>query len=337
MYVCTMNAPKTTDENYIDFLIATPKVCSAVEAAKVQPVGPNTPAHDAFTRLLHRLEPTSDTLWVESEPQVRRDDGVLVIDDSTLDKPYARAIELVTRHWSGKHHAVVRGINLVSLVWTDGDRHIPCDYRVYDATDTRTKNDHFGDLIRMAYARKFQPRCVVFDGWYSSLENLKLIRNCGWTWLTRLKSNRLVNRNREGTRALVDTAIAVTGTEVWLPGFGLVKIFRIVATDGDTAYWATNDLGMTDLTRVQLADFSWAIENYHRGIKQCTGIERCQCRKAKAQRNHIALALRAFLRFEIHCFAHGISWIEAKTDIIRDAVRAYIARPRFRLPMPATA
>ena len=36
-------------------------------------------------------------------------DGILVVDDSTLDKPYARHIDLVTRHWSGKHHAVVRG------------------------------------------------------------------------------------------------------------------------------------------------------------------------------------------------------------------------------------
>jgi len=332
-----MNAPKVSADDYIDFLIATPKAYSAKEAARVQPKEPDAPAHDAFTRLLTRLEPDPDALWAESEPQVRRDEGVLVIDDSTLDKPYSRAIELVTRHWSGKHHAVVQGINLVSLLWTDGDRHIPCDYRVYDTSNKLTKNDHFGDMIRMAYARKFQPRCVVFDGWYSSLENLKLIRNCGWKWLTRLKSNRLVNRNREGTRALADTAIAASGTEVWLPGFGLVKVFEIVAPDGDIAYWATNDLGMTELTRLQFADFSWAIESYHRGIKQCTGIERCQCRTAKAQRNHIGLALRAFLRFEVHCFARGISWVEAKTDIIRDAVRAYIARPRFRLPMPATA
>jgi putative transposase len=337
MYVCRMNGPKAHANDYIDFLVATPKACSATEAARVQPDAPAAPAHDAYTRLLHRLEPDPDTLWAESETQVRRDDGVLVIDDSTLDKPYARFIELVTRHWSGKHHAVVQGINLVSLLWTDGDRHIPCDYRVYDTADGRTKNDHFRDMIRTAYTRQFKPRCVVFDGWYSSLENLKLIRNCGWVWLTRLKSNRLVNRNREGTRALKDTGIAASGTEVWLPGFGLVKVFGIVATDGTTAYWATNDLGMTDLTRLQFADCSWAIESYHRGIKQCTGIERCQCRKARAQRNHIGLALRAFLRLEIHCFARGVSWVEAKTDIIRDAVRAYIARPRFPFPVPATA
>lgn len=337
MYLGCMNGPKVHANDYIDFLIATPKACSGREAARVQPTTPQAPSHDAFTRLLTRLEPDPDTLWTESETQVRRDDGVLVIDDSTLDKPYARFIELVTRHWSGKHHAVVQGINLVSLLWTDGDRHIPCDYRVYDTADGRTKNDHFGDMIRIAYTRGFKPRCVVFDGWYSSLENLKLIRNCGWTWLTRLKSNRLVNLNRQGTRALADTAIAATGTDVWLPGFGLVKVFGIATPNGGTAYWATNDLAMTDLTRLQVAEFSWAIEHYHRGIKQCTGIERCQCRTAHAQRNHIGLALRAFLRLEIHCFARGVSWVEAKTDIIRDAVRAYIAQPRFQFPVPATA
>jgi putative transposase len=332
-----MRPPKVRPDDYIDFLIATPRAYSATEAARVQPDRPGPPAHDAFTRLLTRLEPDPDTLWVEAQPQVDRADGVLVVDDSTLDKPYSTAIELVSRHWSGKHHAVVRGINLVSLVWTNGDRHIPCDYRIYDKADARTKNDHFADMIRVAYARGFRPRCVLFDGWYGSLENLKLIRSCGWVWLTRLKSNRLVNRDRQGTRALKDTAIAATGTAVWLPGYGLVRVFGIAAPDGSTTYWATNDPGMTDLTRTQLAEFSWAVEHYHRGIKQCTGIERCQCHSAKAQRNHVGLALRAFLRLEIHCFARGVSWIEAKTAITRDAVRAYLARPRFRLPMPAIA
>jgi hypothetical protein len=39
----------------------------------------------------------------------------LILDDSTLDKPYARKMALVTRHWSGKHRRVVQGINLITL------------------------------------------------------------------------------------------------------------------------------------------------------------------------------------------------------------------------------
>ena len=47
--------------------------------------------------------------------------------------------------------------------------------------------------------------------------------------------------------------------------------------------------------------------------------------------------LRAFLRLEIYCFTAGVSWVDAKTAIIRAAVRKYLEQPRYRLPKPATA
>ena len=179
------NDVKCRDTDYIDFIIASPKLFSCTEAAKVQPEAVDSPAHDAFTRLLRRLNPDPESLWREASPLVDRRGGLLVLDDSTLDKPYAKAIDLVTRHWSGKHHAVVRGINLITLLWTDGDRHIPCDYRLYDkGNDGLTKNDHFRAMIEAAHARGFTPACVAFDGWYSGLENLKRLRGLDWRWLT---------------------------------------------------------------------------------------------------------------------------------------------------------
>ncbi len=39
-----------------------------------------------------------------------------MLDDSVLDKPYARRMDLVARQWSGKHGRVVRGIGLVTLL-----------------------------------------------------------------------------------------------------------------------------------------------------------------------------------------------------------------------------
>ena len=86
---------------------------------------------------------------------------------------------------------------------------------------------------------------------------------------------------------------------------------------------------MTDLIRLKVAQFSWMTETYHCGIKQFCGIERCQAQSAAAQLNHIELALRAFLRLEYHSFVKGLSWFEAKTSIIRDAVRAYLAQPTY--------
>lgn len=288
---------KVSCEDYINFLIATPRVCSGVEAARTTPVEESPPAHDAFTRLLHRLEPAAETLWQEAAPQVERTTGILVVDDSTLDKPYAKKIALVRRHWSGKHRAVVEGINLITLLWTDGDRHVPCDYRLYDkANDELTKNDHFQAMLQAACERGFQPACVVFDSWYSSLENLKTMRDFGWIWLTRLKSNRLVNPDRTGLRAVSLIATDARGCIVHLKGYGWIRLFKLVAPDGDFEWWATNDLQMSEVARVRFAGFAWTMENYHRGIKQFCGVERAQVRAAKAQRNHIGMALRAFLR-----------------------------------------
>jgi putative transposase len=158
-----------------------------------------------------------------------------------------------------------------------------------------------------------------------------LIRSFGWTWLTRLKSNRKVNPDRKGLRAVSEVEVTDAGRVVWLEGFGMIRVFKIVATDGDVELWATNKVEMSDLGRVKWASFVWAIENYHRGIKQFCLIERAQVRSRRAWRNHIGLCLRACLRLESHCYHRGISWYEAKTGIIREAVRSYLANPRYSL------
>ncbi len=95
-----MNPAECNDIDYIDFLIATPVVFTATEASKVNPDDCG-PAHDAYTRHLHRTNSDGDALWSESEPFANKKGGVLVLDDSTLDKIYAKHIDLVTWHWSG--------------------------------------------------------------------------------------------------------------------------------------------------------------------------------------------------------------------------------------------
>src|SRR4051794_32550132 len=116
-----MNAPKCQPEDYINYLVASPRVVSGTEAARVQPDRANPPAHAAFTRLLHRLEPDSVAVGVEAAAQVRRGGDMLVLEDGPRDKPYARKIGLLTRDWSGKPRRVVQGINLLTLLWTDGE------------------------------------------------------------------------------------------------------------------------------------------------------------------------------------------------------------------------
>ncbi len=243
-------------------MIATPRVVTATEAERVQPESEKAPAHDAFTRLLTRLEPGAESLWAESRSQISLHQGILVLDDSTLEKPYSKRNDLVYRHWSGKRKEVVAGINLITLLWTDGDRAVPVDYRVFDKDrDRKTKNDHFSEMLIEAQTRGFDPEMVCFDSWYASAENLKLCRALGWHFLTRLKSNRLVNPDRTGLRAVSEIGIPDAGRVVWLKDFGLVKVFRVAATDGITEHWASSKTEMRELERIKYESFSWQIEH----------------------------------------------------------------------------
>ena len=332
---------KVDDTDYINYLVAAPRTFTCTEAARSQPERRdplNRPAHDSFNRLLERsFDP--DSLWREAKPLVKLRGGVLVVDDSTLDKPYAKRIELMTQHWSGKHHQVVWGINLITCLWTDGERLIPCDFRVYDKPmgllgpfGGKDKNEHFGDMLVSAKERGFHPRYVVFDSWYTGLKNLKLIRSLGWRWFAKMSGSRLVNPDgKTGNVPIGTVEIPSEGRVVHLKAYGFVRVFKRVSSNGDIEYYATDDLETDEKESETLSEQGWGIEVYHRGIKQCCGVERSQVRDAIKQLSHISLSLRAFLRLELERIRHGVSWYESKTSVIRGAIRTYLARPTLSL------
>lgn len=239
-----MNRPKCDELDYIQFLVAAQAVYSNTEAARCDPrESPARPAHDAYTRLLQRQPPNLDALWKEVQGCVPLTGGMLVVDDTTLDKPYAHHMDLVSRQWSGKHKRVVWGINLISLVWTAGEARFPVDCRLYDKPhDSLGKNEHFRAMLSTAQARGFRPELVAFDSWYSSLANLKQVRECGWHWLTQLKVNRHVDPDATGNRPISEVPLDPAGRVVHLKGYGFIRVFKIVSTDGDIEYWATSRL-----------------------------------------------------------------------------------------------
>jgi len=173
---------------------------------------------------------------------------------------------------------------------------------------------------------------VLFDSWYARLKNLKVLRRLHGAFLTRLKANRLVTLEPKAAAApIAEVAIPPGGRVVHLRGYGFVRVFRMVAPDGDTDDWVTNQLDMTEAQRAALALQGWGIESYHRGLKQCCGIERAHVRTNRAVRGHLLLAIRAFVRLEVHRWRTGISWYEAKVALVREAIRTYLAHPRYVL------
>ena len=131
-------------------------------------------------------------LWDDVQKYIDIKRGYLIADDTILDKPKGPKIEGVGFHYSGKHKRSVRGLCLVSLVWTDGKHVFPVDFRVYNKDNGITKNEHLRDMLKTARNRGFTPKMVMFDSWYSARETLLLLQSWSWKYMVGIKSNRVL-------------------------------------------------------------------------------------------------------------------------------------------------
>ena len=121
---------------------------------------------------------------------------------------------------------MVRGISLITLLWTDGGAKLPLDCRISNEPgDGLDKNQHFRAMLQTAKERGFSPAYVAFDSWYSGLDNLKAIRSHGWQRLTRFKSNRTVDPDDTGNRQIYLLNIPEEGLVVHLRGYGMIQVF----------------------------------------------------------------------------------------------------------------
>lgn len=305
-------------DTYTAFLTANGNRYSGVEASKAIGLAHYPPSHDTISRwlLTQTFEPSD--LWHHVKEAVALDSS-LIVDDTTLDKQWSPTNELVGWHWSGNAHKVIRGISLVNLLATKDDTCIPVDYRVYETGAKENKNDHFLTMLDAAKKRGFTPPYVMADSWYGSLENLKHIERMGWKFIMGLKENRLVNEIQGqyvSVSALDWTQKQVR--KVWLKGFGFVLIAQIVFTNGDIRYVCTNDLGLTEYTDLGVhSKRRWIIEEFHRGIKQTTGIEKCYSIKKRSQLTHIFACFVAFVKLEFTRLKTGVSWYDQKAQLVR--------------------
>jgi hypothetical protein len=312
---------------YSDFLIANQNRYSGVELSRVSPI--TDMAHDSVSHFLATANFTPSDLWNQVKDLVEARSGYLVGDDTLLNKKYSRKNQLAKKQYSGCEHKLENGIALVNLLWTHGEQFIPVDYRTYQKeNDDKTKNDHFRDMLARAKQRSFSPLYVLMDSWYSSVDNLKVIaRKHGWQFICNLKSNRQVNICQGRYIAIADLDLAEKQVrKVWLKEYGFVLVCKTVDRDGDATYLATSDLTLANYdTFIAHWNYRWDIEEFHRGIKQTTGIEKCYSTLASSQKTHIFASFTAFIKLETLRLKEYVSWYEQKAIISRLATARYLS------------
>lgn len=300
---------------YCTFLRVTSQRYSALSLSEVSP---KELSHDSISRWLVQAHCQPKDIWQEAKAHVLNTQGVLIADETVLNKSRSRKIDLVRWQYSGTEHDIIRGIGMLNFLWVNNEGEVcPMDFRIYEPQeDGKTKNDHFRELLKLASRRGVKPDVVLADTWYSSLDNLKCVRDLGWKWAMGLKKNRTVNRGEK----LENLDISNEGRKVHLRGYGWIYVFRFEDKKGRTRYIGTNIQEPNRNQITELVRKRWEIEVYHRELKQTCGLEHCQARTSRAQRNHIVLSVLSWIKQAAVRKQEDLSFYQQQWNVIKSAI-----------------
>ena len=197
-------------------------------------------SHDSVNRFLLRERYEPKDLFNEIKPYINLVGGVLSVDDTVADKPYSNPdkAELIGYFWSGKHHQVFKGINIVTLYYRDLEgKSVPINYRVYDKKEGKTKNDYFREMFEEVISWGLEPMLVTGDSWYASLDNLKFLRKKEVGFLFGISQDRTVSNQPHQYNQVQNLEILESGLVTHLKGFGFVKLFRTVFKKEDDRHY----------------------------------------------------------------------------------------------------
>lgn len=303
-------------------------------------------SHDAVNRYLAGDAITPRLVWENVRNQViTTAEGYLIFDDTVVDKNYSQRIELVRRQYSGNAHGIIKGVGVVTCVYVNPtiDRFWIIDYRIYDPDgDGKTKLDHVQDMLRQCVYHKRLPfYAVLMDTWYATKDLMLYIEDLAKVYYCPLKDNRQVDDSEaEQPYRRVDSLTwtpeeQAQGKVVKIKGFPKehkVKLFRVVLSTQRTDYIVTNDMSQNDTTAVQeVCGWRWKVEQFHRETKQVTGLESCQCRKARIVRNHIGCAILVWVRLKQVAEETKRTIYQVKHGLLSDYLRQQLKAPTINM------
>ncbi len=303
-------------------------------------------AHDKINRFLRNEKFTPRLVWENVQSQVvQTSQAYVVFDDTVLDKNYSHQIELVRRQYSGNAHGIIKGIGVVTCVYVNPelDQFWLIDYRIYDPDgDGKTKLDHVRDMLtNVVYQKQLPFHAVLMDTWYATKDLMLFIESLRKIYYCPLKDNRRVDdsggvRPYQRLDSLDWSAVELTsGKTIKIKDFPRdhkVRCFRVETSTRRTDWIVTNDPAQDSTEATQKAcGFRWKIEQLHREGKQVTGLERCQCRKARIQRNHIACAFLVWVRLKELATETGRTIYQLKHGLLSDYLIQQLKKPSLKM------
>jgi hypothetical protein len=214
------------------------------------------------------------------------EDGYLCLDDTTIDKSYAKVIEGLGWLYSHKDKGFVFGYQLVLLSWTNGTITVPLAWKLYRKGSEKTKIDYALELLRYAKVTlRCKPQFILMDAYFSAHAVLAKIESYHWKYITQIKKNRCLN----GTKVS-----GLYTRPYWAHRGTLSHGHQVTVVRHGKKYFITNDATLDGKMVRRLYKERWSIEECFRVFHDQLGIDTCESRSLRAQTTHMHLVVIAY-------------------------------------------
>src|SRR3990167_8809745 len=175
---------------YVKGLLAVSEHATCAALARVV-----SGSHDSLSRILSDERLEWKTLLSSFILKIlgKLDEGYLMIDDTVINKSFARTIENISWVFCSKEGRSVLGLNIVALVWSNGTITLPLAIKIWKKGGPSKFTLALQLLSYSKNILKLKPKYVAFDSWYASREILARLQKYGWVYYSQLKKNRIFN------------------------------------------------------------------------------------------------------------------------------------------------
>jgi Transposase DDE domain len=267
-------------------------------------------SHDTLRRVLYQKVPWSRRLWDFFAPGLVQMGGYVVIDDTSWER-FTRVSDAVSWVWSSRVGTPVGGMQVVLLLWTNGQWKVPLGIRLWRKGGPSKVELAIG-LLRQARRRGLQPAYFLGDRWYAAAEIMNLLDGWGWQYVMRLKSNR-----KFGDHSLRTTWPHRCGQR---QGELRGVAHRVLVVKDGRRYWGTNELTLTPREVKARYTHRQQIEETFRLLKQEFGWGSCSCRKQQGQWAHVHLGVYALVLTHQKACARGQSIYAFRQSLFLHAI-----------------
>jgi len=278
--------------------------------------------YDDLNKLSQSLDAGRNDLLELAKTTFKNNRIYLILDDTTICKPYSHEIEAVEQVFDGSSKQITHGFKITNVLLTDTAHKIPVDASPYVSKalaqgSYKSKSELASEFL-FNLKDYFNVERVLADAHFATKLFINSLDKHGVNYLMKIPRNRTVTIDgKTGQLKEIFKLKKNSNSRVVKANFDGTDhyFYAVKLSNKKVVYFISNDL--IDRSKIEsLYKIRWNIETFYQVAKQHLGLKDCQARSIEKQLQHVIFVMHAYayadltrVKMKFHCIQDAIRWL----------------------------